>query len=90
MDKHSSLYRFLDISELWRRNMASRHNNTKDSLSDMQFLVMELEKASPDSKIIKSLTTKYGIPYKSKVSEQLDELLSYLNRLSVSDESKIT
>ncbi len=68
--------------------MATRNCTTKDGLSDLQLLVLELEKPHPDPKIIKTLTSKYGIPYKAKISEQLDELLLYLNSLSVSPENE--
>lgn len=64
--------------------MATRNCATKDGLSDLQGLVLELEKAHPDPKIIKTLTLKYGIPYKTNIPEQLDELLIFLNSLSVS------
>lgn len=66
--------------------MATAKCTSKDGLSDLQLLLIELEKAHPDPKIIKDLTGKYGIPYKSVVSEQLNELLMYLNSLAVPPE----
>lgn len=68
--------------------MANRDCTSKSGLTDLQFLIHELEKQQPDPKVIKNLTTKYGIPYKTKISEQLDELLLYLNSLSVTPEQE--
>lgn len=59
---------------------------TLNGITDIQMLLLELEKSQPDSKIIKALTTKYGIPYKIDISEQLDELLTFLNSLPQSSE----
>lgn len=68
--------------------MASRIFTNKDGISDLQLLIVELEKEEPDSKVIKALTSKYGIPYKNEISEQLNELLTYLNGLSVPFENE--
>jgi hypothetical protein len=68
--------------------MATRNCASKDGLSDLQVLILELEKPHPDVKTIKTLTAKYGIPYKTNISEQLDELLIYLNSLSVPPEKE--
>ncbi len=65
--------------------MANKQNcTTINGLADLQFLLIELEKTKPNAKAIKALTTKYGIPYKSNVSEQLSELLNHLNGLDIS------
>lgn len=66
--------------------LANRTLTTKDGLADIQFLIVELEKKEPDTKIIKCLTTKYGIPYKTNISEQLDEILFFLNSFAISKE----
>lgn len=66
--------------------MANRTFTTKDGLAELQFLIIELEKNEPDAKIIKSLTSKHGIPYKNDISEQLDEILLYLNSVAISPE----
>ena len=66
--------------------MVSQNCTTEIGLTDLHLLVIELEKPQPDRKLIKSLTMKYGIPYRSEVSEQLDQLLTYLNSLSFSSE----
>jgi hypothetical protein len=63
--------------------VARNNCTTIDGLSDLQFLIIELEKSNPDPKTIKALTSKYGIPYKTSVSEQLGELLNHLNNLDV-------
>jgi len=63
--------------------MANKNCTTIDGLSDLQFLITELEKTNPDPKTIKTLTSKYGIPYKTSVADQLGELLSHLNNLDV-------
>ena len=68
--------------------MATNKCTTKNGLSDLQLLILELEKQSPDAKAIKNLTSKYGIPYKIKISEQLDELLIYLNSVSIYPENE--
>lgn len=70
--------------------MATKSFTSQRGLSDLQDLVIELEKNQPDPKIIKALTTKYGIPYKPTFAEQLDELLIYLNSLSFSAENETT
>jgi len=59
---------------------------TTDGLADLQFLIIELEKKQPNLKLIKTLTTKYGIPYKVNVADQLNELLTYLNNLNLPNE----
>ena len=69
--------------------MAAHNCTSMDGLLDLQILIVELEKEHPNPKIIKTLTTKYGIPYKLKVSEQLDELLTYLNGLPLSSELEL-
>ncbi len=66
--------------------MSMRNCTTLDGISDLQLLIVELEKSHPNSKVIKSLTAKYGIPYKLDISEQLDELLTFLNSLPMSSE----
>lgn len=66
--------------------MPMRNCTTLDGISDLQLLIVELEKSQPNSKVIKSLTAKYGIPYKLDISEQLDELLTFLNSLPMSSE----
>lgn len=66
------------------RTIANKNCNSRDGwLTDLQSLIIELEKKNPDSKVIKALTGKYGIPYKASVPQQLGELLNHLNNLSV-------
>lgn len=69
--------------------MAHQKCTTLLGINELQTLVIELEKSHPDIKLIKSLTTKYGIPYKIDTSEQLNELLIYLNGLSTKAEDII-
>ena len=63
--------------------MGNKNCTSMDGLTGLQFLIIELEKKNPDPKIIKTLTTKYGIPYKASIPEQLGELLNHLNNLNV-------
>ncbi len=69
--------------------MGNNQFNTSSQIDDLQFLILELEKNQPDSKIIKLLTNKYGIPYHNDLSEQLDELLNFLNSLKVRQDKEI-
>lgn len=65
------------------RTLANKNCTSMDGLTDLQFLIVELEKKNPDPKVIKALTTKYGIPYKASIPQQLGELLNHLNNLNV-------
>lgn len=69
--------------------MAHYHCTSPNGLNDLDCLLLELEKKEPDRKLIKNLTLKYRIPYKADIAEQLDELLMYLNGISIENETEI-
>lgn len=57
--------------------------------SDLQTLVQELSKTSPDSKLIKNKTEVLGIPYSQDIIILMSEVLVYLSKNNSLSKSRL-